>query len=578
MTALTDSAPERRQHLVYAGFAVVVLVYLFYSSFGLLGDFNWGHHGYHGAIYTMRARMSLRLHTIYPITWSGWERGPLAALYFHHPIGHHHLLTLLIPIFGDGEALARLVGVLTGLWSGIVIFQLGRRYWSPELGLAAMAIYLGSPFLASLSVLCDPMYLEMGAVLLGLDAFLRLLDPKEPKEDVRRQLWRAALWSAFGAFFMWEVFVVAPLIFGLGLVLRFLPAGRGLPKLGRLHRFDAHTLAVGSALGLMLAFHFFLTWKSGALAEMSESYRARAGTPVTMRALFASQWRWSMFLHGWPPFALGGLWLVGLLVRLGRGQARGRDLFALVPLVVNLIYIVLFPGGVMVHLYRVYFFAGFFPFAIIDLVSETLELLRRAATSPTVRAGVGAGLVLGFLAVQAPHVYRNVLESRVVMGTHGEPRYDPHREQHQFAKEVHARTSQADRVIIHYGHLGARKEFWYYLDRTFDEIRHLAELDRLKATHSQSVLILDERRLMAGEHAIFDELVRHHPVTFFGPFVMIDLRRDGAGITAYELVPGPMSPSYRFFYSHVYPPLRAEKRPLPRAEALARRLGLPYAE
>ena len=36
-----------------------VCLYLLYSSFGIAGPFLWGHHGYHGATYALRARMTL---------------------------------------------------------------------------------------------------------------------------------------------------------------------------------------------------------------------------------------------------------------------------------------------------------------------------------------------------------------------------------------------------------------------------------------------------------------------------------------------------------------------------------------
>ena len=39
--------------------------------------------------------MSLRLHMLAPATWGGFEMPPPDALYFHHPIGYHHLLDAL---------------------------------------------------------------------------------------------------------------------------------------------------------------------------------------------------------------------------------------------------------------------------------------------------------------------------------------------------------------------------------------------------------------------------------------------------------------------------------------------------
>src|SRR5205823_3683066 len=92
---------------VRAGLAICVAVYLAYSMYGIAAPFWWGHHGYHGATYMLRARTSLRQHMVAPATWSGWDPPPHAALYFHHPIGYHHLLTLLVPILGDREWVAR---------------------------------------------------------------------------------------------------------------------------------------------------------------------------------------------------------------------------------------------------------------------------------------------------------------------------------------------------------------------------------------------------------------------------------------------------------------------------------------
>src|SRR5262249_61128638 len=110
------------------------------------------------------------------------------------------------------------------------------------------------------------------------------------------------------------------------------------------------------------------------------------------------------------------------------------------------------------------------------------------------------------------------------MGTFGEARYSPEQQKLRFAAEVHARTEKDERVIIHYPHLGARKEFWYYIDRNYDEIQSLGQLDAHKATLSRSVLIFDERALNVADRAIFERLLLQHPVTFFENFVLLDLR------------------------------------------------------
>ncbi|MGZ3425919.1 MAG: hypothetical protein ACXVCV_04675, partial [Polyangia bacterium] len=138
-------------------------------------------------------------------------------------------------------------------------------------------------------------------------------------------------------------------------------------------------------------------------------------------------------------------------------------------------------------------------------------------------------------------------------------------------------TSKDERVVIHYPHLGARKEFWYYIDRNYDEIQSLQELDKHKATLGKSVLILDERMLSAADRLVFDRLIQTHPVTFFDNFTMIDLRSTTPRAQSYTFQPGPMSLAYRFFVSHKYPPLTLVRHAYLPGECEALTLGVPVA-
>lgn len=568
---------SRSQKLIYVCLFLVVAIYLLYSSFGLFAPFWWGHHGYHGALYTLRARMSLRLGTIYPYNWSGWEKGPLNSLYMHHPIGLHHLLTLTIPIFGDGEHMARLVGVLSGLFLLFVLWHVGRRRWSELGGLLAVTAFVSLPFVTAFSVLCDPMFIELGCVLLAVDAFLELCE-----RPSRRALITAVLANAVGALFMWEVFVVAPLLVVFSVVYRLGKRGREL-RLGRLHAFDAHMLAVGATLSALLALHVYLTWKAGGLAEMSESYRARSTAP-TLQVIVQSQLRWIDITYGKIPPAVGALWLAVFLGRVARGRARLRDVLVLMPALINAIYVRLFPQGTMVHLYRVFFFGGSFVLAFVDLTCDLGALVRwLAARRNPDEAGHGersaTAAMLGatalYLIAVGPKAWVNLLESRQYMGAFAVPGYDPQRHKLRFAQEVHARTTQPQRVILYYNHLSARKELWYYVDRTFDEIYSLQELERFKKNWPISVVMLDSRLVSADERPYYDELLRRHPASFFDSFVMIDLRSDQPGITAYRFADGPMSPAYRFFVSHRYPPLQLLPATAGPGLDTATRLGLP---
>jgi 4-amino-4-deoxy-L-arabinose transferase-like glycosyltransferase len=567
----------RAQKLIYVCLFLVVAVYLLYSSFGLFAPFWWGHHGYHGALYTLRARMSLRLGTIYPYNWSGWEKGPLNSLYMHHPIGLHHLLTLTIPVFGDREHMARLVGVLSGLFLIFALWRVGRRRWSELGGLLAVLGFVSLPFVTAFSVLCDPMFIELGCVLFAVDAFLELCE-----RPSRRALITAVVANAVGALFMWEVFVVAPLLVLFSVGYRLSRRGRGL-RLGRLHAFDAHMLAVGATLSALLFLHVYLTWKAGGLAEMGESYRARSAAP-TLQAIVQSQLRWIDITYGKIPPAIGVLWLAVFVGRLASGRARLRDVLIIMPALINAIYVRLFPQGTLVHLYRVFFFSGTFVLALVDLTHDLGALVRwRAARRKTdepvrtERSATGAMLAAAalYLIAVAPKAWVNLLESRQLMGAFGVPGYDPQRHKLRFAQEVHDRTTQQQRVILYYNHLSARKELWYYVDRTFDEIYGLRELERFKKTWPISVVMLDSRMVSADERPYYDELLRRHPASFFDGFVMIDLRSEQPGITAYRFADGPMSPAYRFFVSHRYPPLQLLPATSGPGIDTATRLGLP---
>src|SRR6185369_9054972 len=124
-------------------------------------------------------------------------------------------------------------------------------------------------------------------------------------------------------------------------------------------------------------------------------------------------------------------------------------------LYVNTLYIILFAEGSAVHLYRVFFFSGFFALATTDLVVEAAAGARRLVGR---RSGVAAGVVVvaAYLLMEVPHAYANLLESRAMMGTHSQPGYNPEAEKLRFARAVHDRTPQDARLIVNYRQLSSR--------------------------------------------------------------------------------------------------------------------------
>src|SRR5581483_6686123 len=270
--------------------------------------------------------------------------------------------------------------------------------------------------------------------------------------------------------------------------------------------------------------------------------------------------QWIEILFGAPLLVIGAAWLVVWLARVATGRARRRDLAVLTFLYVNTIYIYMFAEGSSVHLYRVFFFSGFFTLAVVDLAVDGAHAVSRLAGDKRVGMAAGALLALVYLGVEAPHAWANLIESRELMGTHSQPGYNPDAEKLFFAREVTKLTKPSDRVIVLYRQLGSRKEFWYYLDRSLDEIGGLNELPRLKASEARSVLILDERQLGGAERAIFDGLIKRHPVTFYERFALVDLRSNQPGARSFAFVRGPMTASYRWLVSHKYAPLHLERR------------------
>jgi hypothetical protein len=556
---------------VRIGLVLTTLMYLVYSSFGIAAPFWWGHHGYHGATYMLRARMSLRFHMLAPATFTGFDFPTSDAYYFHHPVGYHHILTLLVPIFGEKEWLARGVAVAGGLLTLWALYALVRRMWSREAGLVAVFVYVTLPVVTSFSVLSDPMLLEMACVLWGLNAYFELL-----QKPSWRALWAAAAAYFLGGLLMWEVFFIGPFIAVHALAYSLTGRGERL-RLGPFNAARLHVWFIGGACAAAMAFHIWFTARTGMWADFLDSYRIRH-SPPSAPYVIDRHTQWMDLLYGRAPIVFAAAWFVVWLARVANGRARLRDLAPLTILYVNTLYIYMFAEGSSVHLYRVFFYSGFFALAVTDLVDDA----RRAGTALWRReswagAAAGALVLFAYLGAELPHAWHNWIDSRVLMGTHGESHFDPEQHKMVFAQEVTRRTKPDERVIIHYGQLGARKEMWFYLDRSFDNINSLAELERLTPNFGKSWLILDELTLTPYDRVRYEQLLSHHPVSFYDHFALIDLRTNQPGVSSWGFVAGRMSRGYRWWISHKYPPVHLERIGYLRGICTALDKGVPIA-
>jgi len=226
-----------------------------------------------------------------------------------------------------------------------------------------------------------------------------------------------------------------------------------------------------------MGFHIWFTRHAGLWDDFLDSYRIRH-SPPSAQYVIERHTLWMDLLYGRTPIVFAALWFVLWLARVANGRARLRDLAPLTILYVNTLYIYMFAEGSSVHLYRVFFYSGFFALAVADLVDDAHSAARRLWVRPPWSGMMAGCVVLALYAgAELPHAWHNWIDSRALMGTHGETHYDPEQHKLLFAKDVTRRVKPDERVIIDYGQLGARKEMWFYLDRSFDNINSLAELE-----------------------------------------------------------------------------------------------------
>jgi 4-amino-4-deoxy-L-arabinose transferase-like glycosyltransferase len=557
--------------LVRGLLALIIGMYLVYSSFGIAGPFLWGHHGYHGATYAQRARMTLRYHIITPATWNGSSLPPEPqSFYLHHPIGYHHVLVPFMALLGESEWVIRGVAVLGGVPLLLALFALVRRFWDDYAALLACAVYVALPVVCSFSVLSDPMLLEMTCSLIALHAFLRYLQAPS-----RRVLAIGCAALTVGGLLMWEVYFQA---FFHGLyVLGLLCTARGraarLPLSARhpersVNAGAAWFLATFVCTSAAMAFHFLFTWKVGVLGDFFSSFKERstAGWPWVI----AQHRLWLDLLYGTPLLAIGALWLVVFLVRLLCGKARLRDQAVLLFFLINTLYIFLFRKGSSIHLYRVYYFSTFFALAVTDLVSEARALLARRFGARPARL-FAAALSIAYFATVGPHALHNLIESREVMGTHGHKGYNPEYQKLLFARAAAEHTDKYAFAVFY--NLPYRLEFTYYFDRSYGvspwgEIGTLAQLPAIQKRHPDLAL-MTQRPLPPGENRLLDALLQKHDAYAYDNYLLVrlDHETDKPQLHTYRFVPRRASWVWWWFYSHKYPPMQIEEVMPPKTPA-----------
>ncbi len=542
---------------VRVGLAALLALYLGYSSFGIAHPVLWGHMGHHEAEYMMRVRTTFRQHLVTPATHAGYDVPPWNDYYFHHPIGYHHVLGAWTLLLGDHLWTPTTLPVATGLLLIWALFALVRRWWSREAALLAVAVWVGLPIVWSFSILTDAMFPAMACSLLTCHAYLSYTE-----QPSRRWLLIALAAQFVGGMLFWEAYLQAFL--------------HGCMVLGwgkKTGRWRAAWIWFGAtaAMGVStMAFHFVFLWKQGMWADFFSSFQMRHNASAAF--IFERHSLWLQILYGWPLVALGFVWLGLFAFRLLTGRARKRDQAVLTFFAINVLYICAFAEGSSLHLYRVFWFSSFLTLAVVDLAGDLRRLLARFGRPIALAAVSGALLV--YFAVETRHAYANLLESRVMMGTHGLPGYNADYSKQLFAMEVAKRTGPEDFVFVH-DNLPHRVEFWYYVDRSNRLIRAVGHLPGELKLHPRAVVLLDalapplwEKRQLYGE-------LKVHPGTVWDRFLMLDERDKRPAFREFTFVPDPPDWKWRWFVSHRYPPMHAVETASMLSACVAAGTGVP---
>ena len=551
MTPAPDAAPDSRTWEL-ALLALCVLVYLGYSSFGIAHPCLWGHMGHHEAEYMMRVRTTFRFHLVTPATHAGFDPPAPRDYYFHHPIGYHHLLALWTLLVGDHPWTPTTLPVLTGLFTLWALYRLVARFWSRRWALVAVAAWVALPIVWSFSILTDAMFPAMACSIVTAQAWVRYaggagVPPAGPPLQ-RRALVEALIAQLVGAMLFWEAYIQL-LVHGV----MALAWARKRPE-----RRRARTVWIASTTLLATAtmsFHLAFMSKMGMWGDFWSSFSKRHNASFTF--VIARIAEWLFRLYGLPLVAVGVAWLFLWVRRLRRGEGRPRDQAVFTFFAINVLYICAFAEGAALHLYRVFWFSTFLVLAVVDVAGELCARLEaRGSAHP--RGATALALALGGLAV-LPQSVHNLLQSRLMMGTHGLAGYDPDVSKLRFGEEVQRRTRPADFVLID-DNVPHRVELLYLLDRSNAPLHGLAKLAEERKQHPRPVILVDTNA-SAGERKLLYRELGAHPALVFDHFAMIDdgeALQGSLGLREFAWRRLPMSARWRWLVSHVYPPLEPQ--------------------
>lgn len=303
--------------------AWTVLLLLLYSA-GLTRDLSapWvGMHDWNGAFFSQLARNFLRypvsVHHGMPIVAAGESVPPVEerSIYATHPPGLVWLVAVVFKVFGESEAVARLVPILASLGAlALLIWLVSRAYGSATAILAGL-IYAAMPMSVYFGRMVDHEAICLAAMLAAVAAWCVLTD-----RTVKRRTRAAALagWMAAVSVGVW-VDWSAVLFVGLfcGYVIMLVARGLVARRLAALLVVFVGEVTVGMICFIVYA------GLDGAWGDFVPIFLSRSTEKARLleQGHMGSAWGHTLGNLTWPVVILS---LCGLVISLGNWDRRRR--------------------------------------------------------------------------------------------------------------------------------------------------------------------------------------------------------------------------------------------------------------
>lgn len=277
----------------------VVGVFVVLALRGIDSTFLWGHDGYHGGAYGIRARHTLRSGTLLADETPGWAPPTGRRYYLHEPVLGHYIAVVGIALLGDREVGVRAGYLAVTLLALALVLVLAAKRDGPRGRLVAALAFVTLPCTYRVASLADCGMAGLAALLASLILYLRWLETGR----LRAGLLAAAL-LALACGFEWSPFFGA------------VPLAANAAWAAWRRRGPSIAVACSLAAAPLLAglFQAMLVLRTGHLAEMLESYGVRHHHVAASRWLQMESILWGEAGPAYRAALIG--WMASLAVRV----------------------------------------------------------------------------------------------------------------------------------------------------------------------------------------------------------------------------------------------------------------------